>query len=199
MRSTTLRAFYRHATGDFSSPQDSGRPVAEDELCALGVKWWEIDGSHEEQMKRFRELSKDLGFADDGHEHFYDLRNPGGGMPHKPDMIHSTGHATVLHTIVLRHPHSDYRRRAICGPQRYRRKPGTDSEYIRLCIPRKYAVFYPTGSLWQSFNPADKQLASVIHGLYKSTERAESVMAFGENLDKHPARVEYVKAILGDV
>ncbi|KAL0563222.1 1,2-dihydroxy-3-keto-5-methylthiopentene dioxygenase [Marasmius crinis-equi] len=82
-----MRAYYRHATGDFSSPQDSGRPVSEEELRALGVKWWEIDGSHEERMKEYRELSKNLGFTDDGYEHLYDLRNPGGGMPHNTDMV----------------------------------------------------------------------------------------------------------------
>ncbi|KAL0571243.1 1,2-dihydroxy-3-keto-5-methylthiopentene dioxygenase [Marasmius crinis-equi] len=86
MSSATLRAYYRNASGDFSLPQDTGRPVPEEKLRALGVKWWVVEGTEDERMKTLRQLSQDLGFTGCEFEHLFDLRKQT-GTPYQLDMV----------------------------------------------------------------------------------------------------------------
>ena len=82
----SLRAYYRNPTGDLNSPQDSGHPVPEEKLRTLGYKWWEVDGSPDQCVKTFKELSKNLGFEVGDYEHLYDLSKQT-GMPADPAMV----------------------------------------------------------------------------------------------------------------
>ncbi|KAJ8075159.1 hypothetical protein PM082_019487 [Marasmius tenuissimus] len=164
----SLQVYYRDPNaGDLRLPQDSGRPVSEEKLRALGLKWWLVEGSLDERMKTFKELSKSLGFEDGDYEHLFDLSKQTGSpydpaMPPK-DVLESWGQDNLCPppTFAL------YFGGNVYGDIK---EPGTES-FIRLAIPPKYAIFFPGGTVWQAFSTNDLSELSV-HVLYRSTDRA---------------------------
>ncbi|KAL0061592.1 1,2-dihydroxy-3-keto-5-methylthiopentene dioxygenase [Marasmius tenuissimus] len=191
----SLRAYYRNPTaGDLSLPLDSGRPVSEEKLRALGCKWWSVEGSLDQRMKTFRELSKTLGFKDGDTEHFFDLSKETAGSPHDLAMapkavLESWGKDLlipdpIIVLYVASNMYIDLK------------EPGTDS-FIRLVVPPKYAIFYPGGTVFQASSHDDDLLGLQVHVLYKGTDPA-NVFVFGEEVDKHPARVDYVQRVCSD-
>ncbi|KAJ8075164.1 hypothetical protein PM082_019492 [Marasmius tenuissimus] len=191
----SLRAYYRTPTaGDLGLPNDSGRPVSEEKLRALGCKWWSVEGSPDQRMKTFRELSKSLGFEDGGNEHLFDLSKETAGSPHDltlaPKAVMESWGKDVLvpdPIFVL------YRTGNIYIDLK---EPDTDS-YIRLVIPPQYAIFYPGGTIVQA-SSHDNSLDLSAHILFRGTDLA-SVLVFGEEVDKHPARVDYFRSVRSDV
>ncbi|KAL0061587.1 1,2-dihydroxy-3-keto-5-methylthiopentene dioxygenase [Marasmius tenuissimus] len=190
----SLRAYYRDPTaGDLSLPLDSGRPVSEGKLRTLGMKWWSVEGSPDERMRTFKELSKSLGFEDGHYEHVFDLGKQT-GSPYDPamaskDLLESWGQDNLFlaPTFIL----------YLCGNVYIDfKEPGTDS-FIRLVIPPKYAISYPGGALWQASSCKDTPHDFAVHILFRAMDHA-SVQLIGEGLDKHPARMEYVQSVLGD-
>ncbi|KAK1216746.1 1,2-dihydroxy-3-keto-5-methylthiopentene dioxygenase [Marasmius sp. AFHP31] len=183
----SLQAYYRDPNaGDLSSPQDSGRPVSEEKLRALGLKWWTVEGSLDERMKTFKELSKSLGFEDGDYEHLYDLSKQTGSpydltMAPK-DVLESWGQDNLIPPPVL----VLYISGKIYVDVK---EPGTES-FIRLAVPPKYAIFFPGGTVWQAFSPESLRDLSL-----RGTDRT-SIHLVGEELDKHPARVDHVRSIL---
>ncbi|KAJ8075162.1 hypothetical protein PM082_019490 [Marasmius tenuissimus] len=172
----SLRAYYRDPTaGDLSLPQDSGRPVSEQKLRALGCKWWLVEGSLDQRMEKFKELSKSLGFEDGDYEHFYDLSKQT-GTPHDlammpKDVAQMWGQNNLLsfNVLVL----------YVAGKAYLDLKePGTDA-FIRLASGHEDAL-----------------LDVAVHVLFRATDPA-SVVTFGEEVDKHPTRVDYVQSVTG--
>ncbi|KAK1216748.1 1,2-dihydroxy-3-keto-5-methylthiopentene dioxygenase [Marasmius sp. AFHP31] len=192
----SLRAYYRDTCptpGDLNLPLDSGRPVSEEKLRALGMKWWSVEGSLDEQMKTFKELSKTLGFQEGDYEHLYDL-SQATGSPYDlamapKDVLESWGKDNLFlpPTFVL-----------YLGGNIYIdfKEPGTDL-FIRLVPPPSYAISYPGGALWQATSCKDTPFVFAVRILFRASDPT-TVHLIGEGLDKHPARVEYVRSILAD-
>ncbi|KAJ8075169.1 hypothetical protein PM082_019497 [Marasmius tenuissimus] len=174
----SLRAYYRNPTaGDLSLPQDSGRPVSEKKLRALGCKWWLVEGSLDQRMEKFKELSKSLGFEDGDREHFFDLSNEAAGTP---------GNLALAPKAILESWKQD------------NKDPDTNS-FIRIAVPPEYAIFYPSGTIFQASSHEANLLDISFFVLFKSKDSA-SVFTPGEELDQHPARVDYVQRVLyGDL
>ncbi|KAK1216731.1 1,2-dihydroxy-3-keto-5-methylthiopentene dioxygenase [Marasmius sp. AFHP31] len=189
----SLRAYYRNSNaGDLSLPHDSGRPVPEQKLHALGCKWWSVEGSPDQRTKRFEELSRSLGFEEGDCEHSFDLSKQT-GSPHDLTMAPKAVLESWGKDILLPIPIFVL---YVTGTMYVDLKePGTDS-FIRLAIPPKYAIFYPSGTIFQGSSHRDDLLATATRVLHKGTDPA-SVFAFGKEIDKHPARVNYVQGVLG--
>ncbi|KAJ8075154.1 hypothetical protein PM082_019482 [Marasmius tenuissimus] len=187
-----LQAYYRDSNaGDLSLPLDSGRPVSEEKLRALGLKWWSVEGSPDERLKRFKELSKSLGFEDGDYEHVYDLSkqigSPYDAAMTPQDLLKAWAQESLFpHPIIVLY---------LCGTVYIDLKePGTNS-FIRLVIPPKYAISYPAGALWQASSRKDTPLDFAARIIFKATDPA-SVHLIGDGLDKHPARMEYAQSLL---
>ncbi|KAK1216747.1 1,2-dihydroxy-3-keto-5-methylthiopentene dioxygenase [Marasmius sp. AFHP31] len=192
----SLQAYYRDRianAGDLSLPLDSGRPVPEEKLRAMGLKWWTIEGSLDEQLKTFKELSKSLGFKDGDYEHVYDLSkqigSPYDGAMTPKDLLEAWSQENLFPppVFVLYYGGTVYIDL---------KEPGTNS-FIRLVIPPKYAISYPCGVLWQASSRKDTPFDFAACVLFRATDPA-SVHLIGEGLDKHPARVEYTRRVLSD-
>ncbi|KAL0061590.1 hypothetical protein AAF712_011617 [Marasmius tenuissimus] len=74
------------------------------------------------------------------------------------------------------------------------KEPGTDS-FIRLVVPPEFAIFYPGGTIAQASSHQDTLLGITAHSLFRGTDPA-SFFVFGKEVDKHPARVDYVRSVL---
>ncbi|KAK1216727.1 1,2-dihydroxy-3-keto-5-methylthiopentene dioxygenase [Marasmius sp. AFHP31] len=190
----SLQAYYRKPTdGDLSLPHDSGRPVSEEKLRALGCKWWLVEGPPDQRMKTFRELSKTLGFKDGDTEHFFDLSKETAGSPHDLAMAPKAVLESWGKDLLL--PEPIFALYVAGNMYVDLKEPGTDS-FIRLVVPPKYAIFYPGGMVFQASSHDDDLLGLQVHVLYKGTDPA-NVFVFGEEVDKHPARMDYVQSISG--
>ncbi|KAL0061591.1 1,2-dihydroxy-3-keto-5-methylthiopentene dioxygenase [Marasmius tenuissimus] len=189
----SLRAYYRNPTGgDLSLPQDSGRPVSEQKLRALGCKWWLVEGSLDQRMEKFKELSKSLGFEDGDYEHFYDLSKQT-GTPHDLAMIPKDVAQMWGQNNLL--PFNVFVLYVASNAYLDLKEPGTNA-FIRLVIPPKYALFCPGGTVFQASGHEDALLDVAVHVLFRATDPA-SVVTFGEEVDKHPTRVDYVQSVTG--
>ncbi|KAK1216728.1 1,2-dihydroxy-3-keto-5-methylthiopentene dioxygenase [Marasmius sp. AFHP31] len=68
----TIRVYYRDiSTCDLSLPHDTGRPVSEERLRAIGIKFWKFTGSGEECNAKFRALGEEMGFGVKGSSQRY--------------------------------------------------------------------------------------------------------------------------------
>ncbi|KAK1234338.1 hypothetical protein PQX77_002458 [Marasmius sp. AFHP31] len=143
-------------------------------------------------MKTFKELSISLGFEDgDYYEHVYDLSkqigSPYDGVMTPKDLLEAWSQENSFPPpiFVLYYGGTVYIDLE---------EPGTNS-FIRLVIPPKCSISYPGGVLWQASSRKDTPFDFAARVLF-NTDRT-SVHLVGEELDKHPARVDHVRSVLG--
>ncbi|KAL0578317.1 hypothetical protein V5O48_003677 [Marasmius crinis-equi] len=187
---STIRAFYRNPTGDFTLLQDSGVP-GEERLRELGWRWFSVEGPEEEREVKFRELIKTLDFTG-GQEHRFDLRDQKAGGPNMPqwtpeDVIHAWSQDLLLPVSILSNYFNGNTFLDV-------REPGTDA-YIRVAIPgQKYVIYYPAGSIIQGYTDLGSKLSGV-HTIFQTKKEGDPVNIVGENLDNHPVRLAYLSSL----
>ncbi|KAL0574638.1 1,2-dihydroxy-3-keto-5-methylthiopentene dioxygenase [Marasmius crinis-equi] len=184
-----MRAYYRETKGDMLQPQDSGRPVSEEQLRAFGLRLWSLEGkSEDELLASFRQLARDLGI--EGQSHLFDYRKQTCGMPGNPEATTKEVKESFLTPTLFA---CDILCGYVAGTKYFDFKDPGKQEWIRLDIKAPQVVLVPAGTLCEIRSPD----VAAVECLFKTTDPLDSVLLKSENLDDHPVRATYLSESVG--
>ncbi|KAJ8075166.1 hypothetical protein PM082_019494 [Marasmius tenuissimus] len=194
----TIRVYYRDiSTCDLSLPHDTGRPVSEERLRAIGIKFWKFTSSGEEGNAKFRTLGEELGFGAKGSSQRYfggfDQVQVGDILKDvKPAIgFFSQDVLALVDALFLVKKGDCY----------FDFKDPETNYYIRVLVGPGEIYFIPQGTIMQAYPIAnldtDTEHNISIDELYKTTEPLEKQpsLVHGRDLRSEPIRIAYVANI----
>ncbi|KAF9254210.1 hypothetical protein L218DRAFT_573870 [Marasmius fiardii PR-910] len=192
-----MRFYHRNTSvNDLSLPHDSGQPVSEERLRALGIKLWNSEGTDAECMAKHRKrATEELGFVDGlTKEYLWEFNKP--GAPGAPKMTIKEALELLSNDFIFQ---SDafgllVEGRWYCDVK----DPATDS-FIRILLEPKEEIIFPAGTVGQ-FRPLSHPLDSntIVLAIFKTAQTFEQqrpLVPAGHDIHNHPLRIAYLKSI----
>ncbi|KAG7092067.1 hypothetical protein E1B28_008448 [Marasmius oreades] len=187
-----MRAYYRNPSNnssDLLQPQDSGRPVSEERLRALGFKFYNVEGKTEDEtLESFRQLAKNIGF--DGDEIRFDFRKPTiSGIPGLPEMTSkdmleyfTTGSLFLFDGVAFYKTWNGF----------FDFKEPETGEYVRMVFKESEVLAFPKGVLFE----VHASLENAVYVKFKTPSPLDGgLYVKGEDLENQPVRKEYLNSI----
>ncbi|KAK1216729.1 1,2-dihydroxy-3-keto-5-methylthiopentene dioxygenase [Marasmius sp. AFHP31] len=185
-----MRAYYRDSsTCDLSLPHDTGRPVSEENLRTLGLKFWKLTGSDDDLEENFRAIGEEMGFIEGSRQ-----RSLQDFAKIEPKAIETEVKFFAQDVLLLTDVLSFIKK----GNVYYDIKDAHTNDYIRILVGPGEIYFGPQGSIIQAYPIADVDLGTFcVDELYKTSEPLDKQPPFiqGQDLRSNPLRIAYLTSI----
>ncbi|KAF9254357.1 hypothetical protein L218DRAFT_992353 [Marasmius fiardii PR-910] len=206
-----MRAYYRDSSEEnLNLPHDSGQPVSEQKLEALGWKVWKLDVTDPDCMNKHRKHARESGFVDgSAREHLWDFKdNLKSGAPGTPDMVGVSqfynmvlGPYSLLLRTLMMHSTSvipfDKMVAILHGIWFCDVKEPETNAIIRILVEPGDQYFIPAGTIAHFHPHVDTMHDTSVFIIYKTTQTFEQhppwVHGHDHELHNHPIRTAYLK------
>ncbi|KAJ8075168.1 hypothetical protein PM082_019496 [Marasmius tenuissimus] len=185
-----MRAYYRDSSAcDLSLPHDSGRPVPEEKLRALGLKFWKLTGSDDDLEEKFGAIGEEMGFIEGSRQ-----RSLQDFAKIEPKTVEEEVKFFAQDVLAL----VDVLPFIKKGNIYYDIKDAQTNDYIRILAGPEEVYFIPQGSIVQAYPLVDGGLSRFcVDELYKTSEPLDEQPPFvqGQDLRSNPLRIAYLTSI----